>query len=644
MRVSEGKHGMLKAREFKGRHGAIYTIAGIIILAVGVVLAPTQAKSTEADDIIHHLNAAINWYKQMTGANEGAGQASDAFYFENARSLAGQALQLAFESAEAQAELLPAPGHAAANAPASGAAPEASNLPAAAARAAAQTQQVQAQIDGLDKQIAKAYGKKLQTLTAQRDNLQAELSLDQAVQDAIGKLQKFAAGNNAQEAGLPAEITDLKKSVPDVFMSVQAKGEKPAAAPSASTQESVPGGGLISQASLLFSRLEDLHAVDQLDSGAAQITRLARDLQTPLVAKLRADIQNARTLAGQPPSADPAQAEATRQRLDALTAEFKQISAATLPLSQEIIALEECGVNLQEWQSSIHKECMRILGMVLVRIFAVLIGLAVVMVFSRLWRRGTFKYVKEPRRRHQLLLVQRFVTVFLMVMVIVLGFISEFGSLATFAGFITAGVAVALQTVILSVAAYFFLVGRYGVRVGDRITVAGVTGDVVDVGMVRFYIMELAGTGADMYPTGRLVVLSNSLLFQNAPFFKQIPGTSHAWHEISVTLPPGSDYGRAESQLLEAVNQVYAEYGSTIEEQHETSESLMTSRYSSPKPKSCFQLDGNGLDLIVRYPVEIHRESEIDGKMSRKMMEVIGGDPGLKSIAASLRIRSTVKV
>ncbi len=639
--MNEGIHGMLRVRESTSRYRVICAAAAIFTLSAGVVLA--QAKSPDGDDIIHHLNVAINWYKQMSSANEEAGQASDAFYFENARSLARQALQLAFESAEAQAELLPAPANGAANASASGAAQERSTLTAAAANAAAQTQQVQLQIDALNKQIPKAYGKKLQTLTAQRENLQAELALDEAVQDAIGKLQKFAAGNNVKEGGLPAEITDLKKSAPDVFLSAPAKDEKTAAVPSAPPQEPAPDGGLISQASLLFSKLEDLHAVDQINAGAVQITALARDLQAPLLAKLRADIQEARSLAGQPPSADAAQAEATRKRLEALTTEFKQISGATLPLGQEIIALDQCGVNLQEWQRSIHKECMRVLGLVLVRIFAVLIGLVVVMVFSRLWRRGTFKYVKEPRRRHQLLLVQRFCTVFLMAMVIVLGFISEFGSLATFAGFITAGVAVALQAVILSVAAYFFLVGRYGVRVGDRITVAGVTGDVVDVGMVRFYVMELAGTGADMYPTGRLVVLPNSLLFQNAPFFKQIPGTSHAWHEISVTLPPGSDYGRAESQLLEAVNEVYAEYGSIIEEQHEASESLMVSRYSSPKPKSCLQMDGNGLDLIIRYPVEIHRESEIDSKISRKLMEVIGGDPGLKSVAASIRVRSTIK-
>ena len=173
------------------------------------------------------------------------------------------------------------------------------------------------------------------------------------------------------------------------------------------------------------------------------------------------------------------------------------------------------------------------------------------------------------------MLLRRIVTDILLAIVLALGFVSEFGSLATFAGFLTAGIAVALQTIILSVAAYFFLIGRHGVRVGDRITVSGVTGDVIDVGLVRLYLMELGGAGADLHPTGRVVVVSNSVLFQGAPFFKQIPGTAYAWHEVAVKLEPGGDYTMAESKLLEAVNSVYAQYRVIIEQQSQTLEGLV---------------------------------------------------------------------
>jgi len=57
-----------------------------------------------------------------------------------------------------------------------------------------------------------------------------------------------------------------------------------------------------------------------------------------------------------------------------------------------------------------------------------------------------------------------------------------------------------LLVVLLSVAAYFFIVGRYGIKVGDRITISSVTGDVIDVGLVRFYMMELAGPDSTFTP------------------------------------------------------------------------------------------------------------------------------------------------
>src|SRR5439155_13646060 len=143
-------------------------------------------------------------------------------------------------------------------------------------------------------------------------------------------------------------------------------------------------------------------------------------------------------------------------------------------------------------------------------------------------------------------LVRRIVIGSIVMLIIIGGVVTEFGSLATFAGLITAGIAVALQTVILSGVAYFFFIGRFGVRVGDRVTISGISGDVIEVGLFRLYLMELSGTKPDLHPTGRVVVFSNSVLFQPSAFYKQLPGSDYIWHEVAITLAPGSDYALAE--------------------------------------------------------------------------------------------------
>ena len=79
--------------------------------------------------------------------------------------------------------------------------------------------------------------------------------------------------------------------------------------------------------------------------------------------------------------------------------------------------------------------------------------------------------MQEPRRRYQLLLVRRIVLWALVVAIVGFTFATELGSLATFAGLITAGLAVAMQSVLVSIVGYFFLIGKYGIRVGDRVQI-----------------------------------------------------------------------------------------------------------------------------------------------------------------------------
>jgi small-conductance mechanosensitive channel len=89
-------------------------------------------------------------------------------------------------------------------------------------------------------------------------------------------------------------------------------------------------------------------------------------------------------------------------------------------------------------------------------------------------------------------------------------FASDLSSLATFFGLLAAGVAVALQSLIVSAVGYFVLVGRRGIRIGDRAQVSGVTGDVTDIGWLQFQLKEI--DTRTQQPTGAVVTFSNSIV------------------------------------------------------------------------------------------------------------------------------------
>ncbi len=623
----------------------IFLLALLVALAVGwTAEAPAPPPAPDSHSILAHLNAAISWYRQIAGLDITAGQPSDVLYLENARSTAAQALQLAFQASEAQVKLLAQNngGKAGANTtPGQAASDQQAAISKATSDTANRIAQTQSQIDDLNKQIASAPASKRQQLISQRDALQGELDLDKTILDALQKIDSVTTNENGG-TGLEGQINQLKQSVPEVF--AENKKQTAAGTTQPSKSSRAQSSGLFGLATLLFEQMGDIRDIDQLLSETAHLRDTAEKLDAPMRDSLKNLVQQGRAIVNQPPTSDPAKIAAMRQTFETLKTQFKQVSAAAVPLRQEIILLDQCRGDLQEWRNSIESEYLRVLRSLLLRVGIIVVALAFVFVLSEVWRRATYRYVRDTRRRRQLMLIRRFVTVFLMVLVIALGFVSEFSSLATFAGFITAGLAVALQTVILSIAAYFFLIGRYGVRVGDRLTISGVTGDVIEIGLVRLYLMELSGTGIELYPTGRVVVFANSVMFQSAPFFKQLPGTAYAWHELAVNLVPGADYAALERKLLDAVKSIYEKYRHSIERQHSVVERILDTSITAPTPTARLSFADTGAEFVVRYPVEIQHSAEIDDEITRKLLDVIASDPELKSAVSGLpKLRAPIK-
>lgn len=370
----------------------------------------------------------------------------------------------------------------------------------------------------------------------------------------------------------------------------------------------------------------------------AQDTQRLRDRNDKLRAPIRTELLDAihrgDALAAMRDVDDPQTLASQRKELDALAARFRLVSAAALPMGEQNILLDASRSNLLAWRDALNRSYHSALRHLLLRVGAIGVAILVLLGISALWRRATFRYVGDPRRRVQFLLLRRIVIGCLMLIIIVAGVVTELGSLATYAGLLTAGIAVALQSVILSGAAYFFFIGRYGVRVGDRVTISGITGDVVDTGLFRLYLMELSGSGRDLNATGRLVVFSNSVLFQPSPFFKQVPGADYVWHEVALTLAPDSDYHLAEKRLLSAIESVYNEYREDIERQHSNAIKMVHLQMPPPRPEGRLRFVEAGLEFVVRYPVDIRRAAEIDDRITRKLVEAIDEEPKLKVVAS----------
>jgi len=628
------------------------------LLSAGATPGPASPVGTVAlpvppEQVVNHVSRTITWYRRIMALQQIPVDSDDIVPRDRLSQTALTSLQLAFEFGQAAGAIAATNSQQSADAPDQGSA-----IDRAAARMADRINELQGQLAAVEEQIAHAKAKDKEALVAKRGQIAAALDLSKQIQGTVEQIQKFEETSDAHAGGagggLAAQIADLRKSVPELhgtsFGAGPASGAtagnggntagasgtgagKAAAPPSASSTAETfrpESAGIIALIGKWFS-LES--ARRDVSDATKQTDGLTKDLN-----EVRdAVVQQIRTLSNQnleATSNDPAALAQSRLKFQQAAASFKQLSTLIVPLGEQGVTLDTAHNLLDELHDSLVARTGTVARYLLLRLGFLLGSVAVVLIISEVWRRATFRYLADARRRQQFLSLRRVVVGLALTLVVVFGLVSEFGSLATYAGLITAGLAVALQNVILAVVAYFFLIGRYGVRVGDRVTLAGVTGRVVEIGLVRIYLLELAGP--QLRSTGRMVVLSNAVLFQPTAMFKQMPGGDFYWHTITMVFASTTDVADAEKRLAEAANSVYSKYRTVIEQQHAALQRFIDFQTALPEPEVYARLNIKGLECTVRYPVEPAQAAVTDQKMLQALREAQSKAPELQLVDGPL--------
>ena len=593
----------------------------LVFFTTGAIHAQDNAGIT-SKDVIGHLNQTITWYRRVAEVDQSSTAPENLLLQNNVHGTAKQVLKLAFDYARAQANLLSKTG------PAS----PAQTLPQATANAQARADRIQSQLDNLDSQIAQAKAPERPALVAKRKAMAANLALAKDVQASIKNMVSFASAPQGPGGGraLVDQINDLESlnsivDAPDDTSRPPLKNDD--AAPQAFHPESAGIITLISKATTLAS---DRSELDSLGKETDRLLAEIGQLRGPLRTALRNAVAQSDSLANAADALTPDDWNARRKQIDTLAAQFKQLSSVLTPLGQQAIVLRPVRAGIEEWRNALDRQYHYTLRFLFVRLGSLLAAVLFLLLASALWQRAIFRYVHDARRRRQFMVVKRIIIGLAMALILALGFLSSLSSVVTLLGFITAGLALALQNVILSVVAYFFLVGRYGLRVGDRVTVSGVTGQVMEVGLVRLFLMELVGTGADMHPTGRVASFANSIIFQPSAVMKQAPGMDYVWHSASVTVADPADHGKIRERLAAAVEQVYDEYRSAIERQHATFERNTNMQTGVPRPVTRANFTDAGVEILMRYPVDAEHALSIDDRVIAALWDEAGKEPKLQ--------------
>jgi hypothetical protein len=484
-------------------------------------------------DILTHLENIQSWQKDLRTKQATPTSAREILLSDALHQYADQTLAAAFDFARAQTNtLIQSP----ANVPEDDernsdntATPQATdNLRDMARRANNTVSNLQTQLTALDHRITRASLEQRSILHAQRNKLKSEINLAKAQQDLLSSIVKTIAepeetekdtllykiNNLARTAGL---LTDDKAIVNAVSkVPVSETPETPT-----SENEPVQHIGLLGLTSSILDAMRQKSSMIDLRQQTKDLRNEAKDTRNDIRDALKTMILSGNDLRT---TTQYDITEITKQSadLDKLTEEFRALSSSVIPLGQLISGLENSSRVIKEWQSLLDLRLTQSMQKLIVKLTILGVTLMIPFILSEILKRMTNRYVQDKRRQRQLRLLRHFGLIAVLVLIIVFNLTTEIGSLATFIGFLAAGLAVALQNILLSLVAHFFYFGRYGIRTGDRVTVGGVTGDVTQIGMVRLYLAEINTKIEEPEPTGRIVTFPNAILFQNQAFYKHM--------------------------------------------------------------------------------------------------------------------------
>ena len=611
--------------------GALAAADGVSPPAAPPNLNTTQVSVLSASEVVEILDRTSEWYRTLGLSQQNSLQPSEVLILYANRQIADKVVDLVVELARADAELLSSEANAA---QASAEKSAATSLKQQRDQLAAQRLSIQREI-AADQQKRSSAGGAGKELEAKLAELQGELAMNAAranLLDTMGEFVNQRDPKSADAEALKAHIDAIAASIPlaaggpapQTGTTPAATSPAPSALLNSGVEKSGIRDGIWDLAKNVFDLRAKIKAIEVIDARSKDLADLFAKYSEAPRARLQSYAAGSDALASAADSATGVALQNLRSQFDTLAWLFKQTSSILLPLSKEKVLLEQYRHNLGSWHDTTLRQYHEAWQVLAARLGIVIGLLASVFVLAEVWRRAVLRYVHEPRRRYQFLLVRTIVMWVVIVAIVGLSFVTEISSFATFAGLITAGIAVAMQSVLVSIVGYFFLIGKYGIRVGDRVQIGNVVGEVMDLGLVRMHLMEFHGEGP-LGPTGRVVAFPNLIVFQaTGGLFKQLPGVNLSWHEITLPLPAVSDYTALKQRLLAAVRDVTKEYRSEIERQSREIQDMSLSgagAYAEAHVQMHI-VDGH-MQALIGYPVHSQHAADIDERVSQAVLAVL---------------------
>ena len=234
------------------------------------------------------------------------------------------------------------------------------------------------------------------------------------------------------------------------------------------------------------------------------------------------------------------------------------------------------------------------------RVITSLAIIAVILILRGLvvWIIG--RRTEDVRVRYHARKVSSYVSASLALLLLGRIWLTGFQDIGTFLGLVSAGLAIALKDLVASVAGWLYLLWRRPFEVGDRIQIGEHAGDVIDIRLFRFTLIEIGNWVEADQSTGRVILIPNSQILMEA-IANYSKGFRYIWNELPVLVTFESNWSKAKTILQKIIDEhsAYLSESAMLSVRKAAQRSMII--YSTLTPKVWTSVAKSGVLLTIRY-------------------------------------------
>jgi len=263
-----------------------------------------------------------------------------------------------------------------------------------------------------------------------------------------------------------------------------------------------------------------------------------------------------------------------------------------------------------------------------------LLGILIITFIITGLRKSVQRYVKDHNNWYK---TRKTMNIFGYVLaVIFLGILYSdmLGGITVVLGVASAGIAFSLREVIASIAGWLTILVGGMFKTGDRVQLGGVTGDVIDFGVLRTTVMEAGQwVNGDLY-NGRIVKIANSFVYTQ-PVYNYSTDFPFLWDELTIPVRFGSDYTYARELIHKVAMEKTEEYSLDAREYWERMNRKFVIEDATTKPMVTLAVNDNWVQFTLRYVVEYKKRRILKDALFTGILKEIEQSDGKVELASA---------